>query len=337
MIPMGCRNSKTLDYTITREDFDSLASHWADPCCSLSWDIIFALPVWLEVWWQELRNGGELYQRAVRQDGKIIGIAPLLINRENASILGSADVCDYLDFVVAPGMERDFFNVLLDDLSENRIDHLDLGPVRPDSTVLTQLVPIAQKRGYEVLCRPEDVSLEMNLPPTWEEYLSSLTGKQRHEVRRKLRRLWEAGRVEYHIEKDIASVHGAMDIFFKMFTESREDKADFLTPRMESFFRSLAKKTAELGLLRLCSLQVDGLPAAMLICFDYNDCLYLYNSAYNRGYEALSAGLLSKILCIKASIEQSKRSFDFLKGEEMYKSRLGGQEVPLYRCRITIR
>ena len=337
MIPMGCRNSERLNYTITQEGFDSLASHWADPGYPLRWDILFTLPAWLEVWWHELRNGGELYQSAVRRDEEIIGIAPLLINRKKASIVGSADVCDYLDFVVAPGMEREFFNVLLDELSEKSIDRLDLGPVRPDSTVLTQLAPIAQERGYEVLCHPEDVSLEMTLPPTWEEYLSSLSGKQRHEVRRKLRRLWEAGQIDYLIEKDIASVNGAMDIFLKMFTESRKDKADFLTPRMESFFRSLAGKTAELGLLRLGTLQVDGLPAAMLLCFDYNDCLYLYNSAYNPEYDALSVGLLSKILCIKESIKQGKRRFDFLKGKEGYKSRLGGQQVPLYRCRITIR
>ncbi len=326
-----------MNYTITQESFDSLASCWADPSHCLRWNSPFVLPAWLKVWWQELGSGAELYLGTVRQGRKIVGIAPLLITEGRASIIGSADVCDYLDFVVAPGMGGDFFNVLLNDLRHKGINHLDLGPLRPDSTVLTDLVDIAQNRGYEVLRYPEDVSLELDLPSTWEEYLATLTAKQRHEVRRKLRRLSEAGKVNYHIVKDRAAVHDAMDTFLKMFSESREDKAAFLTARRESFFRSLADTMAETGLLRLGILELDTLPTAMIMCFDYNDCLYLYNSGYEPQYNSLSVGLLSKVLCIKESIQEGKKRFDFLKGDETYKYHLGGREVPLYRCQITIK
>jgi hypothetical protein len=40
--------------------------------------------------------------RAVRRDEEIIGIAPLLMREKAVSFVGSADVCDYLDFIVAP-------------------------------------------------------------------------------------------------------------------------------------------------------------------------------------------------------------------------------------------
>ncbi len=274
---------------------------------------------------------------AVKQGETIIGIAPLLAREGRASLIGSADVCDYLDFVVVPGRERDFFSVLLDDLREKGINQLDLRPLRPDSTVLTHLVSIAQNRGYEVLCHPEDVSLELDLPSTWDEYLAILTTKQRHEVRRKLRRLSEAGKVDYRIVQDRVAVHDAMDAFLKMFTESRIDKAVFLTAQMESFFRSLAKAMAEIGLLRLGIIKLDKVPAAMTMGFDYNDSHYLYNSAYNPQYNSLSVGLLCKVLCLKESIQEGKKRFDFLKGGETYKYHLGGGEVPLYRCQITIK
>jgi len=289
----------------------------------------------LKVWWQEFGSGAEPYLAAVRQGEKIIGIAPLVVTEGRASIIGSADVCDYLDFVVTPGTERDFFSVLLDDLRQKGINHLDLGPLRPDSTVLTNLVGIARNRGYEVLCQPEDISLELDLPPTWEEYLTILTKKQRHEVKRKLRRLSEAGEVDYRTVKDSAAVHDTVDSFLKMFTNSRQDKATFLTAQMESFFRALADTMAEAGLLRLGILELDKLPVAMIMGFDYNDCIYLYNSGYNPQYNSLSAGLLCKVLCIKESIEEGKKRFDFLKGDESYKYHLGGREVPLYRCQIT--
>ncbi len=326
-----------MSYTIIPESFDSLASVWADPSQRLGWNLPFVLPAWFKVWWQELGPEAELYLKSVREGDKIIGIIPLVVREGRASIIGSADVCDYLDFVVAPGMERDFFNILLDDLSRKGISHLDLSSLRPDSTVLTNLVGIARSRRDEVLCQPEDVTLELDLPSTWEEYLTTLTAKQRHEVRRKLRRLSEEGKVDYRTVRDSAAIPDAMDIFLKMFSESREDKATFLTSRMESFFRSLADTMAEAGLLRLGVLELDKLPTAMIMCFDYNDCLYLYNSGYNPQYNSLSVGLLCKALCIKESIEEGKKRFDFLKGNEIYKYHLGGKEVTLYRCQITIK
>ncbi|MFC2048425.1 GNAT family N-acetyltransferase, partial [Chloroflexota bacterium] len=195
-----------MSYAITQESFDSLASCWADSSNHLRWNSPFVLPAWLQVWWQELGSEAELYLGTVRQGEEIIGIAPLQIREGRASIIGSTDVCDYLDFIVVPGREKDFFSVLLDDLRQQDINHLDLESLRPDSTALTNLVGIAQNRGYEVLCRQEEVSVELDLPATWEEYLAALSSKQRHEVRRKLRRLSEAGKVDYHVAKDSEAV-----------------------------------------------------------------------------------------------------------------------------------
>lgn len=326
-----------MGYTITEESFASLNSYWTDSRHNLNWGSIFVFPGWLQVSWQVFGSGAELYLGVVRQREKIIGIAPLLVKKETASIIGSADVCDYLDFIVAPGMGRDFFSVLLDDLRQKGINHLDLRRLRPDSTVLTDLVAIAKERRYDIRYQLVDVSLELELPSTWDEYLATLTGKQRREVRRKLRRLWEAGNVDYHIVEDSAAVHDVMDTFLKLFSESREDKATFMTAQMESFFRSLADTMAEAGLLRLGILELDTLPTAIVMCFDYNDCVYLYNSGYNPRYSALSVGLLCKVLCIKDSIQRGRKRFDFLKGGEPYKYHLGGREIPLYSCHIIIK
>ncbi|GAI47098.1 unnamed protein product, partial [marine sediment metagenome] len=130
---------KRMSYTITHESFDSLTSCWSNPSHRLKWNSIFVLPAWLKVWWQELGAGAELHLDAIRQEKEVIGIAPLLVREGRASLIGSADVCDYLDFVIAPGREKDFFNLLLDDLRQKGVNHLDLRPLRPDSTVLTSL------------------------------------------------------------------------------------------------------------------------------------------------------------------------------------------------------
>jgi len=326
-----------MNYSVIQETFDSLTSYWADGAYHLRWSSVFVLPAWMKVWWQEFGAGAELYLRAVRQGEKIIGVAPLLVREGTASIIGSEDVCDYLDFVIVPGMEREFFSTLLDDLKQKGISRLDLRPLRPDSTVLTVLADIARNRGYEVLRQDNAVSLEMDLPVTWDEYLEILDKKQRHEMRRKLRRLWKTDNVDYHCYEVGQETRDFMDIFLKLFTLSRKEKANFMTARMESFFRSLAKAMAEIGLLRFGMIKLGTLPVSMIMGFDYNDSMYLYNSAYNPQYNSLSVGLLCKALCLKESIEKGKKKFDFLKGDEPYKYHIGGKEVPLYSCQITIR
>lgn len=325
-----------MSYSLTVESTNSLTSSWMK-LQHLRWDYIFVLPCWLEAWWREFGSGAEQHLCAVRQKDTVIGIAPLLLKDRHASFIGSADVSDYLDFVVAPGREQHFFDVLLDSLVQKGISCLDLKCLRPESTTVAELVTIARNRGYQVSCDPEDVSVELDLPASWEGYLEMLTAQQRREVRRKLRRLWEAGNVDYCVVDDSEAVAYLIDIFLKMFRDSKEVKARFMTPQMESFFRFMAKSMAEAGLLRFGVLQLNASPMAAVMYFDYQDKVYLYNSGYDPQYSSLSVGLLCKVLCIKDSIQRQRKRFDFMKGAEVYKYRLGGKEIPIYSCQIVLR
>jgi len=322
---------------VTLESFDDLTSYWFESRYLSIWDCIFTLPSWLEVWWREFGFGAELYLCGVRQGGTILGIAPLLLRGPEASFIGSTDVCDYLDFIIAPGKEVDFFNILLNDLKGRGISRLDLRLLRPNSSVLTYLIDIARDRKYEASYKVEDISLELDLPPTWEGYLKILTQKQRHEVRRKLRRFWEAGEANYRMIEGSKSASESIPIFLRLFRESMQDKAKFLTTRMESFFMSLIKSMAQAGFLRLGILELNASPVAAVMCFDYNNTVFLYNNGYDPQYSLLSVGLISKVLCIKDSIERGRGKFDFLKGAEEYKHRLGGKEVNLFSCQISFK
>jgi CelD/BcsL family acetyltransferase involved in cellulose biosynthesis len=50
----------------------------------------------------------------------------------------------------------------------------------------------------------------------------------------------------------------------------------------------------------------------------------------------LSVGFLSKVLSIRDGIRSGLRTYDFLKGGEAYKQRLGGRPLSLYRCRLDL-
>jgi len=109
-----------------------------------------------------------------------------------------------------------------------------------------------------------------------------------------------------------------------------------MTEEMSTFFRSVTKAMAEAGLLSSGIMKLDTTPVAAIIAFDYNDTVYLYNSAYDPQYSSLSVGILSKALHIRDSIQRGKKRFDFMKGTEHYKYHLAGREVSLSHCQITI-
>jgi CelD/BcsL family acetyltransferase involved in cellulose biosynthesis len=174
----------------------------------------------------------------------------------------------------------------------------------------------------------------MKLPSSWEDYLQQLKGKQRHEIRRKLRRLHEAGQVTYRIVADTPLLDKAIDQFLHLFSLSQAHKAAFMTSEMRAFFRSLIMAMADINMLQLNFLEIDGKLAASALCFDDHSTLYLYNNGYDPHYQSLSAGLLCKVMGIQDSIAKGRKRYSFLKGREAYKRRLGGKAIPVYRCKI---
>ena len=325
-------NSNTVEF----ETLDSVFINWQQADNYFPWNCLFVLPSWLKVWWNNFARDATLYLFSIRHQGHTIGIAPLQRNDKTVCLIGDENVCDNLDFIVTPEKNSEFYHTLLHFLKQDGIKQLQLSPVRQDSSVFAKLLPVAEKMGCRVSYERNDLSFELELPNSWQDYLYILSGKERHEIRRKLRRLEEAGRVSCRLVDETSSVKKEMETFLALFRSNRSDKAVFMTDKMCSFFRDLALALAEIKILKLFFLELDGKPVAASMCFDYQSTMYLYNNGYDRHYSSLSVGLLSKVLSLKKGIQSGNRTYDFLKGSEVYKQRLGGQPVQLYRCMIEL-
>lgn len=308
---------------------------WRDPQSRLQWNCLFMLPVWINAWWDVFGEGEPLRLLVYGKNAAPLGIAPLKLHSGTASFLGSADVCDYQDFILADGRETEFFKILFDYLQDRGVTRLDLSCVRPDAAAV-RLIAAARGAGYRIRSDVEDVTVIAPLADSWEAYLSGLTGKQRHEIRRKHRRLHEAGSVSYCVKESHADVIGGLPAFLHLFKTSRPDKADFMTARMERFFEALVEGLSRENIIKLYFLELEGKPAAAALCFEFESTTYLYNSGYDPRYRSLSVGLLSKAFSLSDSIARGKRQFDFLKGSEPYKYRLGGIPMQLHRHRVDL-
>lgn len=309
---------------------------WRDRRNGLNWDCLFATPFWLETVVGHLGIQGEPLILTVECDGQVVGVAPLARIGDAVSFLGIADVCDYQDIITIPGREADVGRHLMEYLSKQGIGKMDLETLRPDAALFKALAPLEEASATHVRRVPVEVTYETALPGDWETYLMSLSGKQRHEVRRKVRRLDAHGPYRFRMAGGAEVLDDEIAGFLRLFQLNRTDKADFMDQAMAAFFKALMAKLQDHQMLRLYFLELDGLPAATVLCFDYAGTRYLYNSGYDARYTDLSVGILSKVFSIQKGINAGCRTYDFLKGAETYKKRIGGHEVPLYRCRVAL-
>ncbi len=296
----------------------------------VAWPSPFVRPSWLGAWARTVGAGTSPRVLLVRDGERLAGIAPLGIAGDRAGFLGSPDLCDHLDFVVAPGREAAVVGAVLDHLAAAGVRRIDLHAVRPDAAVRAGIVA-GGAGGWAGNWHPAGESYEIDLPATWDAYLAGLGRRHRHELRRKLRRAAAGGPLDHRRFQQGDDPDRAADRFLALFRAGRADKAAFLTPDREAFFRAAIRAAAREGMLDLGFLRVDGRDAAATLAWDDGFTVWLYNSGYDPAMRHRSAGFAAKALAIRDAIGRGRRRYDLLGGAEPYKRRLGGRPVPLYR------
>ena len=126
-----------------------------------------------------------------------------------------------------------------------------------------------------------------------------------------------------------------MTDFLRLMTSSMFSKSDFMTPRMEQFFRAMAREMQAAGFLQLAFLEVEGNRAAAYLNFVYDNAVLVYNSGLDpQKYSYLSPGVALIARLIEKAVAEKRKAFDFLQGNEEYKYRLGGKDVAVFTLMI---
>jgi len=321
--------------TVSTISLGQYIDYWQDDAFRFEWPCLFTSPPWISAWVPTLGADVAPCLLSVRRDDRIVGFAPIYLKGNGGCLLGSANVCDYLDFAVTEGEEIPFFLGLFAHLREIGVQRLDLQPLHPESSVCRALPELADRLRCDISWEADEPVYEMALPGSWDGYLNRLSGKHRHEVRRKFRRLEDAGDFQLRTIEE-PGISDGMDAFLSLFRLNRSDKSEFMTGEMETYFRTLASELGKAGILKLQFLDIDDETVAATLCFDYRSTIYLYNNGYDDRFRALSVGMMSKLLSIKDGIAKGKQMYSFLKGAEPYKAQLGGEKVMLQRCHVRL-
>lgn len=321
--------------TTPLNSFDQIRGEWLDLLEKCPVNTFYLMPQWQEIWWEAFRERREMAGFYLQRPEGVTAIASLARQGDDLSFVGNTETFDYNDFMIRPGWEDDFFAALMNWLDQEDFKALKLPSLIEDSPTLEYLPDLARQRGYSVEVSEEDVTPGLELPDNWDAYLAGLSKKNRHELRRKLRRLESTEGWQWYCVRGSQEVSARLEDFLYLMRQSAPDKAAYMTGEREAFFRRITERTAELDLLRLYFLEMDGQDVASSLCFDYNGARYLYNSGYNPEYAYYSVGLLLNALCLREAIEQGKTYFDFLRGPEPYKYHLGGLDRTIYHMVVT--
>ncbi|MBI2526882.1 MAG: GNAT family N-acetyltransferase [Candidatus Rokubacteria bacterium] len=318
--------------------FDGLdAAGWNALVAASSLPSVFLSWQWQTAWAHAFLGDRALQLFTVSEDsGALVGLLPLY---EEAAgplmrLVGGVDVSDYLDLIAPAGREEEIWGALLEHRAP-AAGEWDLHGIRAASPTLALLPVLAPPHGLGTRIEREERCPVLALPPTWEAYLARLSGKDRHELRRKMRRL-EAELPGTEL-RSVAGPDGwddAMTEFLRLHRLSRAGKARFMDEAMERFFRDALRALAEAGWARLWFLDSGGAPIAAFLCLEYGGAVGLYNSGFDPTRARLAPGIVLLGHVIRDAIERGIAVFDFLRGEEAYKYAFGPVPADLFTVRV---
>lgn len=305
---------------------------WNGLLARMAAPVLFLTRHWQEHWWRAFAGGRRLRLYTVTDStGQLMGLLPLYAESNGtARIVGGVDVSDYLDLVAPAGGEEEVWAALLQHRS-CEADVWDLHCLRASSATVSLVPSLAPQYGLRARVSREERCPVLPLPATWDAYLEGLPGKDRHELRRKLRRLERelpGATVRWHASAE--GVDEAMTAFLTLHRKSKPGKARFMDEGMEEFFRAVAGALAREGWLRLWFLEHEGRPLAAYLTYEYAGSVALYNSGFDPAHAALSPGIVLLSHVIKDAIARGFRRFDFLRGEEPYKYAFGATPEDLF-------
>jgi CelD/BcsL family acetyltransferase involved in cellulose biosynthesis len=308
-------------------------------------DTPFSRHEYLSEWWKTLGGGewnsAELVLVSASENDQFIGIAPLFIvqydNRQALMLVGSIEISDYLDLIVREADLPRFLSGLIDFLASSLVDKwsaIDWYNLPDNSPTLAALKADSERHGWtyhEEVYRPTP---RIPLNGSFEEYLSRIDKKQRHEIRRKMRRAAESElNVRFHVIDKSADIETEINAFFELMTQD-PNKANFLHPAMREQMTVTIRSAFKSCYLWLAFLEVDGVNVAASLNFDYKNKLWGYNSGVSREHMELSPGWVLLGHVIQWCCEHGRYEFDFMRGDEEYKYRFGGVNRFVMRARV---
>jgi CelD/BcsL family acetyltransferase involved in cellulose biosynthesis len=290
-----------------------------DPWTNLVRDATNATPFqtweWHKTWFDVYGRSKRPFILSAWEGDDLVGIFPLARKAGAWSVLRSSGTgpSDYLHPLIRTGYEAQVESAFSESLaSQNDYSLIDLHQVGSRSS----LAPEGSIELEQATC------LMLDLPENFESYLGMLGKSLRYDVRKLEKSLFTEGRakIEWTTEESLPL---GLEILFE---QHRKRWRKRMLPgafigKAQSFHHAWGKLAIKQDWLRVGILYLDGIPIGAIYGMAMGDAVFFYQAGFDPVYKAVSPGTLLVGNFIRRSIEEGRKEFDFLRGDEPYKRR----------------
>ena len=328
----------TIELIDSADRFSAIRSEWSELLESSQAESPFLTWEWLNAWWTHLGQGRRLAIVAIRDEERLIAIAPFCASRGRMPLMRRYELMgtgfagsDYLDAIIRRGYETGALKALADFVRQNDVP---LQLVRlPQHSALARLVDPLGETGWSVRTAEDGFCPFIRLSGhSWDSFLSTIGPSHRATTRRRLRLLDRTFTVRFARVTDDAMRQYALARLFEFHAERFGNKGTaFPTGTLRAFHLDATDRLQQAGVLRLFTLHLNDDLAGVMYGMSFKDRFYFYQHGYDPRFLSQGIGRAVLDLSIRAAIEEGLAEFDLLYGGESYKSAWTNERRPLAR------
>jgi CelD/BcsL family acetyltransferase involved in cellulose biosynthesis len=281
----------------------------------------FLSPDWTTACWDTASTETELFVIAFRSEGRLVGLAPLCIERRGGfRVLRfiSEERSDYLRFLRArdyPGVEGQLLQAALGHSEE--WDLAILKQIVPERSTLhrIELPPTFEAHSVEAGKAPY-----MAADVDWDE-LHEIGPSWLKRTRKRLPRFLRDGwQFERFTGAEAAARLGDVAQIESRSWKARENVTRLQPGAGQELFRRAFETLGARGEMQLWLASIDGQPAAYEIDFVLPKRLCIYQLGYDQEYQRASVGSFLSYVAIEHAWKSGAREYDYMSGDEPYKA-----------------
>lgn len=314
-----------------------LLAEWDELSRAVPSATVFHSPLWQECVWRHLPSAGRLRLILVRQGSRLVAALPLHHKRQIGLEVPAPTITDYLDPLILPAARVEAWQCilkLLADMWDRRTHAAAFHNVRDDAAICTVLPPLAKQAGFAVEQTVIESVPYVPLPPTMDQWLGRLHAHERKELRRKIHKAETRGNARLAVVKG-EQIQPMLQRFVHLMQHRGGQKAEDVRQVLGPIVRCAGPELIRRSRMQLSTLMINDEPTACLLESPGEHGPMLYNSGFDTTRKQWSPGVVAIALSIRRAIDNGATIYDFLRGEEEYKFKLGAVRRSL--TRLTLR
>jgi CelD/BcsL family acetyltransferase involved in cellulose biosynthesis len=306
-----------------RAPFEELPAAWRELVEVSPGATPFQTLEWQTAWWRHFGRGKRPLTVAVYEGEDLVGLMPFSLSRGPWRALRPSGVgpSDYLHPLAREGYESPVAERIGQAIQEiGGVDLIDLQQVR-ETRAFARFAP------QEHLI-PQATCLVLDLPETYDAYLSMLGKSLRYDVRRLDKSLFKGGRASLQAVGP-AEIGAGMNVLLDQHRRRwrRRGLPGAFVGGAARFHQDWAHQAVRNGWLWLSVLRLDGRPIGAIYAMALGRTCYYYQAGFDPAHGSISPGTLLVAETIRRAIDEGKTEFDFMRGDEPYKRRWKPQHV----------